>query len=111
LTELPTYDVAIQGYGTTVGDPSNYQCATPGSSWRPGWSTWKAYCNANIDLPEGFVFEYFGTEYNGSNASDRVHIGRMGAMALADDGSTALKRTLSTWYSNMQDLPYSGSGF
>ena len=32
-------------------------------------------------------------------------------MALANDGSTALKRTLSTWYSNMQDLPYSRSSY
>ena len=114
MTELPTYDVAIQGYGTTVGDPSNY-CGSNGCSWRPvsGWAANKAYCNANIDLPEGFVFDYFGTEYNGSNATDRVHIARMGGMALANDGSTALKRhkRYQLGYSNMRDLPYSASQY
>ena len=61
LTKLPTYDVAIQGFATTVNDPSNNDCGSNGYSWRPGsgWAANKAYCNANIDLPEGFVFEYF----------------------------------------------------
>ena len=116
LTTLPTWDVAIQGYASTNGDPTNSDCGSTGYWWRPGsgWAANKAYCNANIDLPEGFVFEYFGTEYNGSNASDRVHIGRMGNMFLANDGSTAPQRTLSSsysWYSNMRDLPYSGSTY
>ena len=59
LTKLPTYDVAIQGFATTVNDPSNNDCGSNGYSWRPGsgWAANKAYCNANIDLPEGFVFE------------------------------------------------------
>ena len=105
LTELPTYDVAIQGFGTTVNDPSNYQCTAS------RWAANKAYCNANIDLPEGFVFDYFGTEYNGSNATDRVHIARMGAMALANDGILTPKQSLSTWNTNMNDLPYDRSTY
>ena len=66
LTTLPTWDVAIQGYASTNGDPTNSDCGSTGYWWRPGsgWAANKAYCNANIDLPEGFVFEYFGTEYN-----------------------------------------------
>ena len=69
--------------------------------------------NANVDLPEGFVFDYFGTEYNGSNASDRVHIGRMGNMHLANDGSTAVQTMSNSYYfyNQMRDLPYSGSTY
>ena len=112
LTSLPTYDVAIQGYASTSGDPTNSNCGS--SSSYSGWSRYSTWCNANVDLPEGFVFDYFGTEYNGSNASDRVHIGRMGNMHLANDGSTAAVQTMSNsyyFYNQMRDLPYSGSTY
>jgi plastocyanin len=101
-TELPTYDVAIAG--SSSGHPYGSYCVS--SYW---WNTYKSGCNANIDLPDGFTFDYFGTEYNGSDSKNRVHIGRMGNMYLKDDGSTALERSITTWYSNMPDLPYSGN--
>ena len=101
-TELPTYDVAIAG--SSNGRPYGSYCVS--SYW---WNTYKSGCNANIDLPDGFTFEYFGTEYNGSDSKNRVHIGRQGNMYLKDDGSTALERSITTWYSNMPSLPYSGN--
>ena len=62
-------------------------------------------------MPDDFVFEYFGTEYNGSDSKNRVHIGRMGNMYLKADGSTALERSITSWYSNMPNLPYSSSSY
>ena len=104
LSELPTYDTAIAG--ASNGRPYGYYCV---SSYY--WNSYKSGCNANIDLPDGFVFDYFGTEYNGSDSKNRVHIGRMGNMYLKADGSTALERSMTTWYSNMPDLPYSSSSY
>ena len=101
MTELPTYDTAIRG--SSNGAPYGYYCV---SSYY--WSTYKAGCNANVDLPDGFTFDYFGKEYNGSDSKNRVHIGRMGNMYLKDDGSTALENSMATWYSNMPDMPYNG---
>ena len=102
MTELPTYDTAIAG--ASNGYPYGYYCV---SSYY--WNTYKSGCNANVDLPDGFTFDYFGTEYNGSDSKNRVHIGRMGNMYLKDDGSTSLERSMTTWYTNMPDLPYSGN--
>ncbi|MAK77769.1 MAG: hypothetical protein CL992_00600, partial [Euryarchaeota archaeon] len=104
MTELPTYDTAIAG--TSNGRPYGYYCV---SSYY--WNSYKSGCNANIDLPDGFTFDYFGTEYNGSDSKNRVHIGRMGNMYLKADGSTALERSITSWYTNMPDLPYSSSSY
>ena len=62
-------------------------------------------------MPDDFVFDYFGTEYNGSDSKNRVHIGRMGNMYLKDDGSTSLERSITSWYSNMPALPYASSSY
>ena len=102
VSELPTYNTAISG--ASNGYPYGYYCA---SSYY--WNSYKSGCNANIDLPDDFVFEYFGTEYNGSDSKNRVHIGRLGNMYLKADGSTALERSMTTWYSNMPSLPYSSN--
>ena len=72
MTELPTYDVAISG--SSRGSPYGYYCTS-----KYYWNSYKSGCNANIDMPDGFT-EYFGTEYNGSDSKNRVHIGRMGNM-------------------------------
>ena len=102
LSELPTYDTAIAG--SSNGYPYGFYCVS--ASY---WNTYKAGCNANIDMPDDFVFEYFGVEYNGSDSKNRIHIGRMGNMYLKDDGSTALERSMTSWYSNMPNLPYSSN--
>jgi len=104
MVELPTWDTAIAG--SSNGYPYGYYCV---SSYY--WNTYKSGCNANIDMPDGFTFDYFGTEYNGSDSKNRVHIARMGNMYLKADGSTALERSMTTWYSNMPDLPYSGNSY
>ena len=104
MTALPTYDTAIAG--ASNGRPYGYYCV---SSYY--WNIYKSGCNANIDLPDDFVFEYFGTEYNGSDSKNRVHIGRMGNMYLKADGSTALERSITNWYSNMPSLPYSSNSY
>jgi len=102
LTELPSYDTVISG--SSNGNPSGYYCT---SSYY--WNNYKSGCNANIDLPDGFTFDYFGTEYNGSDSKNRVHIGRFGNMYLKDDGSTSLERSMASWYTNMPDMPYSSN--
>ncbi len=102
LTELPTYDTAIAG--SSNGYPYGYYCA---SSYY--WNTYKSGCNANIDMPNDFSFEYFGTEYNGSDAKNRVHIGRMGNLYLKDDGVTSLERSQTTWGSSWPEMPYNGN--
>ena len=104
VSELPTYETAIAG--SSNGAPYGYYCV---SSYY--WNSYKSGCNANIDLPDDFVFDYFGTEYNGSDSKNRVHIGRMGNMYLKADGSTALERSITSWYSNMPSLPYSSSSY
>ena len=104
MTELPTYDVAISG--SSRGSPYGYYCT---SSYY--WNSYKSGCNANIDMPDGFTFEYFGTEYNGSDSKNRVHIGRMGNMYFKADGSTALERSQTSWGSNWPELPYSRSTY
>ena len=102
LTELPTYDTAIAG--SSNGYPYGYYCA---SSYY--WNSYKAGCNANIDMPDDFSFDYFGTEYNGSDSKNRVHIGRMGNLYLKADGVTSLERSQTTWGSSWPDMPYSGN--
>ena len=102
MTSITNYDTAISG--SSNGRPYGYYCA---SSYY--WNTYKSSCNANIDLPDDFVFEYFGTEYNGTDSNDRVQIGRQGYMYFIDSGSTALQRGVTTWSSNMPNLPYSGN--
>ena len=69
-----------------------------------GWPNYKAGCNANIDMPDDFTFEYFGTEFNGSDSKNRIHLQRHGAMWFKADGSTALERGLYAT-SNTPDLP------
>ena len=102
MTAITNYDTAISG--SSNGRPYGYYCA---SSYY--WNTYKSSCNANIDLPDDFTFEYFGTEYNGTDSNDRVQIGRQGYMYFIDSGSTALERGVTTWSSNMPNLPYSGN--
>jgi hypothetical protein len=53
-------------------------------------------------MPDDFTFEYFGTEYNGSDSKNRVHISRFGNMYFKSDGSTALENSLYAT-SNMPD--------
>ncbi|MDP6870369.1 MAG: type IV pilin [Candidatus Poseidoniaceae archaeon] len=103
LTELPTYDTAIAG--TSNGRPYATQCARNGNNY---WSTYKAACNANIDMPDTFSFDYFGKTFDGADSKNRVHLSRFGNVYFKDDGSTALERSLSTWYSNMPNMPATG---
>ncbi len=104
LKELPSWDTAIAG--SSNGYPYGWYCV---SSWY--WNSYKSGCNANIDMPDGFSFEYFGTEYNGSDSKNRVHLGRMGNMYFKADGSTALERSQTSWGSNWPQLPYAASTY
>jgi flagellin-like protein len=104
LTEITNYQTAIAG--SSNGYPYGYYCA---SSYY--WNTYKAGCDANIDMPDGFTFEYFGNTFNGSDSTSRVMINRMGAMYLKSTSSTSPERAMTTWYSNMPDLPYSSNTF
>ena len=61
--------------GASNGNPSAYYCA-----YR--FSSYKSQCAANIDIPEDFAIEYFGTEFNGSDSNDRIHLSRHGIMQL-----------------------------
>ena len=75
------------------------------------WNTWANKCADNIAMPEGFNFTYFGTDYNYTDANDRINLGRHGNMHFLSTGSTALVRSMTTWYGNMPQLPYSASSF
>ena len=108
LTELPTYDTVLRG--TSSGSYYSFYC---GYSYYFNRNPYTAACAANVALPSGFAFEYFGNEYNGSASTpDRVNIARHGAFNLIDNGASSPQQLLYyAWYSNTPDLPYkSGTG-
>ena len=100
FTELTNYKTAITG--TSNGRPYLYYCS---SAYY--WNTYKANCDANIDMPDDFTFEYFGTTYNGTVSTNKVMLSRFAGMYFKQTSSTAPERAMTTWYSNMPDLPYS----
>jgi len=103
-TPITNYKVAIQG--SSNGNPTGYYCVS--SYW---WNTYKAGCDANIDLPDGFSFDYFGTTFDGDSSNSRVFISRFGAMYLKSTSSTSPERAMTTWYTNMPELPYSSNTY
>ena len=84
--------------GSSNGNPSAYYCANY-------WSQYKSQCSANIDIPEDFTIEYFGTEFNGTDSNDRMHISRHGVMQLINSGSTSLYRSMGSYYTVPLELP------
>jgi hypothetical protein len=92
--------------GSSSGTPSGYYCA---SSYY--WNTWSSKCADNIAMPDGFNFTYFGTDYNYTDSNDRVHLGRHGNMNFISNGATSVVRSMTTWYGNMPQLPYSSSSY
>ncbi len=100
LVEVTNAQTAMSGQSS--GYPYLYYCI---SSYY--WNSYKNYCNANIDLPAGFEFEYFGTTYDGDDSNDRVQLGRGGSMYFISNGNTNVERNL--WTYHQPALPYSGS--
>mgnify|MGYP000013462230 CR=1 FL=1 len=100
LVELANANTALSG--SSNGFPYSYYC------WYY-WSSYKNSCAANVDLPAGFEFEYFGTTYDGDDSNDRVQINRQGSMFFVDNGNTNTQRTLWTWH--QPELPYKGSSY
>ena len=100
LVEVTNADTAMTG--TSNGRPYLYYCI---SSFY--WNTYKARCNANIDIPAGFEFEYFGTTYDGDDSNDRIQLSRQGSMYFISNGNTNVERNL--WTYHQPALPYSGS--
>ena len=98
LVEVTNADTALTG--TSNGRPYLYYCI---SSYY--WNTYKARCNANIDIPAGFEFDYFGTTYDGDDSNDRIQISRQGSMYFIDNGNTNVERNL--WTYHQPALPYS----
>ena len=92
--------------GSSAGTPSGYYCAS-----NYYWNTWANKCADNIAMPDGFNFTYFGTDYNYTDTNDRINLGRHGNMHFVSSGSTALVRSMTTWYGNMPELPYSSSTY
>ena len=90
--------------GTSNGRPTGYYCA-----YSYYWNQYKTGCNANIDLPSGFQFDYFQKSFDGDDSNDRLRIGRLGYLYMIDSGSTALERGITTWGTNMPSLPYSSN--
>jgi len=105
LTGLVNAD-ASDVMGSSSGTPSGYYCA---SSYY--WNTWANKCADNIPMPDGFNFSYFGTDYNYTDSNDRINLGRHGNMHFVSSGSTALVRSMTTWYGNMPQVPYSSSTY
>jgi len=104
LTEITNYKTAIAG--SSNGYPYGYYCA---SSYY--WNSYKAGCDANIDMPDDFSFEYFGNTFDGNTSTSRVMISRMGSMSLKSTSSTQPERAMTSWYSTMPKLPYSGNSY
>ena len=105
LTGLVNADEsAIQG--SSSGQPSGYYCA---SGYY--WNTWSSQCADNIAMPDGFNFTYFGTDYNYTDSNDRINLGRHGNMHFVSNGATSVVRSMTTWYGNMPQLPYSSSSY
>ena len=100
LVEVTNADTAMTG--TSNGRPYIYQCISQSL-----WNTYKARCNANIDIPAGFEFEYFGTTYDGDDSNDRIQLSRQGSMYFISNGNTNVERNL--WTYHQPALPYSGS--
>ena len=84
--------------GASNGNPSAYYCA-----YR--FSSYASQCAANIDIPEDFAIEYFGTEFNGSDSNDRIHLSRHGIMQLINSGSTSTYRTMGSYYAVPGEMP------
>ena len=100
LVELANANTALSG--SSNGRPYAYYC----------WYYFSSYanqCSANIDIPAGFEFDYFGTTYDGDDSNDRVQINRQGSMFFLDNGNTNVQRTLWTWH--QPELPYKGSSY
>jgi hypothetical protein len=100
LVEVTNAQTAMSG--TSSGSPYLYYCI---SSYY--WNTYKSRCNANIDIPAGFEFEYFGTTYDGDDSNDRIQLSRQGSMYFISNGNTNVERNL--WTYHQPALPYSGS--
>jgi hypothetical protein len=105
LTGLVNAD-ASDIMGSSSGSPSGYYCA---SGYY--WNTWSSKCADNIPMPDGFNFTYFGTDYNYTDTNDRINLGRHGNMHFIDNGATSVVRSMTTWYGNMPQLPYSSSSY
>jgi hypothetical protein len=90
--------------GTSGGTPTGYYC-----SYSYYWNQYKTGCNANIDLPSGFTFDYFQKSFDGDDSNDRLRIGRNGYLYMIDNGATSLERGITTWGTSMPDLPYSSN--
>jgi plastocyanin/FlaG/FlaF family flagellin (archaellin) len=107
MDELVDYEEQLTG--TSNGAPSSFYC-TYQYYWNQAVN--KNGCNVNMDMPDNFYFNYFGTEYNGSNNDSRVHIARLGNMYFRDDASSALELSFQyNWYSSMISMPNSGSSY
>lgn len=96
IKELQNAHAAL--VGSSSGNPSAYYCAYY-------FSQYKSQCAANIDIPDGFTIEYFGTEFNGSDSNDRIHISRHGIMQLINSGSTSTYRSMGSYYQVPNDMP------
>ena len=100
--EITNYKTAISG--TSNGNPYLYYCS---STYY--WNSYKANCDANVDMPDDFSFEYFGTTYDGSSSNNRMMLSRFAGMYFKQTSSTSPERAMTTWYANMPDLPYSSN--
>jgi hypothetical protein len=107
MDELVDYDEQLTG--TSGGTPSSFYC-TYLTYWNQPAN--KAGCNVNMDMPDNFYFNYFGTEYNGSDNDSRVHISRLGNMYFRADGIQALELSFDySWGSNMIAMPNAGNSY
>jgi hypothetical protein len=104
MRALPEYTVAGHLDGTADGKPTTYYCAAHFNAYQDD-------CGANIDFPDGFAFEYFGTTFDGDDSNARVSISKHGALRFRNDNVTALEAFLnSNWGTTMPPLASGDSG-
>ena len=111
MTSLVNAD-ASDIMGNSNRQPYGIDCSRNGrtGTWGNGWAIWASKCADNIPMPEGFNFTYFGTDYNYTDANDRINIGRHGNLHFVNSGSQSLVRTMNSYWT-IPSLPSSGSTY
>ena len=100
MTELYNFDEVFNG--NSNGYPYTYYCTRY-------WSSYRSDCSTVIDLPAGFSFDYFGTNYSGDNGH-KIHAIRHGAMQFSTSSSSnSAQMMYYGWGTNMPSLPSTAS--
>ena len=101
LTFLPlvSSDQTIPVRSTTFSNDNN--CDS-----NADFANYGTYCAGNFDIPDDFDFEFYGQNFDGDNADNRIHVTGSGMLYFIDNGDVNTYRHETSWNSNgaMYDL-------